>query len=142
VYLNYGIHSLVNAVTEQEGSPAAILIRALEPLEGLAAMRRRRLAVRSAGLQPGVIRDHDLCRGPGNLTVALGIGLRHNRADLTRGPLAVEDHGIRRRDLEWSPRIGIRVGVDRRWRCYVRDSSAVSGRRSFTDGSASLRSAP
>src|SRR6187401_1684540 len=63
VYLNYGIHYLVNAVTENEGSPAAILIRALEPLEGIETMQRRR----------GRRDIADLCRGPGNLTVALGI---------------------------------------------------------------------
>jgi DNA-3-methyladenine glycosylase len=136
VYLNYGIHSLVNAVTEKEGSPAAILIRALEPVEGIPVMRRRRMASRpGAGLdprsrgvggQPGVT---DLCRGPGNLTVALGIGLHHNRSDLTRGPLAIEDHAIRPGPLAWSPRIGIRVGVDRRWRCYVAANLCVSGNR-------------
>jgi DNA-3-methyladenine glycosylase len=151
VYLNYGIHSLVNAVTEAEGSPAAILIRALAPLEGIPVMRRRRLSsrrgVRGARLQPGdgEVRDGDLCRGPGNLTVALGIGLRHNRADLTRGPLAIEDHAIRPGTLAWSPRIGIRVGTDRRWRCYVAESVCVSGRRNgsrFSGDSASLRSAP
>jgi DNA-3-methyladenine glycosylase len=138
VYLNYGIHSLVNAVTEKEGSPAAILIRALEPVEGIPVMRRRRMAARrGAGLarrglgeggrlQPGVT---DLCRGPGNLTVALGIGLRHNRSDLTHGPLAIEDHAIRPGPLAWSPRIGIRVGIDRRWRCYVIANMCVSGNR-------------
>ena len=124
VYLNYGIHSLVNAVTEAEGSPAAILIRALEPLEGLTAMRRRR--------GRGHLLDADLCRGPGNLTVALGIGLRHNRADLTRGPLVIEDHGITPGRLAWSPRIGIRVGVERPWRCYARESASVSGTRQRT----------
>src|SRR6058998_2810534 len=73
VYLNYGIHCLVNIVTEPSGSPAAILIRSLDPLDGIAAMRRRRLramkgrrVVRSADLV-----DHDLCRGPGNLTMAM-----------------------------------------------------------------------
>jgi DNA-3-methyladenine glycosylase len=130
VYLNYGLHSLMNAVTEEEGAPAAILIRALEPLEGLPVMRRRRRAARGAGLPPS--RDADLCRGPGNLTVALGIGLRHNRADLTRGPLAIEDHGITPAQLAWSPRIGIRVGVERPWRCYARESASVSGTRKRT----------
>ena len=150
VYLNYGIHSLVNAVTEEEGSPAAILIRALEPIDGLTAMRRRRhpgrrspggggRGVRHVGLQPGV---SQLCRGPGNLTVALGIGLRHNRSDLTRGPLIIEDRGIRAGKLAWSPRIGIRVGIDRRWRCYVEGNACVSGTRFFSAGSASPRREP
>src|SRR5580765_3342626 len=77
VYLNYGMHYLVNAVTEAEGSPAAVLIRALEPIDGLALMSRRRGGTRG------------LCRGPGNLTVAMGIDLRQNRADLTDGPLRI-----------------------------------------------------
>jgi DNA-3-methyladenine glycosylase len=118
VYLNYGIHNLVNAVTEPEGAPAAVLIRALEPLEGLSLMRRRR---------GRAVPDEGLCRGPGNLTVALGIGLRHNRSDLTSGPLLVEDHGITPTGLIWSPRIGIRVGADRPWRCHWDGHASVSG---------------
>ena len=106
VYLNYGMHYLVNAVTEAEGSPAAVLIRALVPLEGVDLMRRRR---------PGV-RDDRLCSGPGNLTKALGIDLRHNKGDLATGPVRLEDRGIRVRDVTYSTRIGIRVGTDRLWR--------------------------
>lgn len=124
VYLNYGIHNLVNAVTEPEGSPAAVLIRALEPLEGELLMRRRRE-------RPG--RDDEsrwaLCRGPGNLTVAMGITLASNRSDLTAGPLWIEDRGITAPRLEWSPRIGIRVGADALWRCHWAGHPAVSGKR-------------
>src|SRR5262249_25426524 len=68
--LNYGIHSLVNVVTEAEGSPAAVLIRALIPVAGIPVMRRRRARA---------VADHDLCRGPGNLTMAMGITLGENR---------------------------------------------------------------
>src|SRR6187401_57978 len=78
VYLNYGIHYLVNAVTEAEGRPAAVLIRALEPLDGLELMQQRR-RVASAGAPVRAIAPHDLCRGPGNLTRALGITLAQNR---------------------------------------------------------------
>ena len=66
VYLNYGIHYLVNAVTEPEGWPAAVLIRALEPFEGEAVMRRRR--ARGTGKPAGSYETAALCRGPGNLT--------------------------------------------------------------------------
>src|SRR5215208_505720 len=69
VYLNYGIHYLVNAVTEAEGWPAAVLIRALEPKDGIELMRRRRAA--GGTKRPADIANDDLCRGPGNLTKAL-----------------------------------------------------------------------
>ncbi len=119
VYLNYGIHHLVNAVTEREGFPAAILIRALEPLENIPAMRRRRARKK--------IDDMKLCSGPGNLTVALGITPRHNRADLTSGRLTIEDQGLPARKLKWTPRIGISKGQQHKWRCIDPNSPAVSG---------------
>jgi len=123
VYLNYGVHYLVNAVTEPEGWPAAVLIRALEPIEGteLRAVRRapdgRRIAT------------SDLCRGPGNLTRALGITLAANRLDLVASQLCIEERGLRRGRVSWGPRIGIRVAVDRRWRCWIAGNPSVSGPR-------------
>ena len=134
VYLNYGIHYLVNAVTEAEGQPAAILIRALEPVEGLPLMRRRRARWRGrlAGAAPGRDAVHPvagLCRGPGNLSVALGISLAQNGADLAGSRLRLEDHRIRAEELAWSPRIGIRVGTDRYWRCHWAGHPCVSGAR-------------
>ena len=111
VYLNYGIHPLVNAVTEAEGFPAAVLIRALEPLDGVATMRRRR----RPGLQP-----HDLCRGPGNLTKAMGITLAENEQDLCGRRIYIEDRRlVLPSPIAWGPRIGIRVGTERLWRGYV-----------------------
>ena len=125
VYLNYGIHFLFNVVTEAEGRPAAVLIRALEPIEGLDVMRARRAPDRSGREVPG----HELCRGPGSLTRAMGITLADNLADLTRPRLCVEDRGAGppRASIVWTPRIGISAGTDRRWRCYVKGSAAVSG---------------
>ena len=121
VYLNYGIHALVNVVTEPEGAPAAVLIRALEPLDGVAAMRRRR------GRRTD---DAGLCRGPGNLTVAMGITLAENRADLGGDRLFIDvPRGRRARaadDVAWGPRIGIRVGTDRPWRAWRRGHPSVS----------------
>src|SRR5207244_7271596 len=74
VYLNYGIHCLVNVVTEARGAPAAVLIRALDPLEGLGVMRRRRArAAKGRTTRARGVSDHELCRGPGNLTMAMGI---------------------------------------------------------------------
>jgi len=119
VYLNYGIHYLVNAVTEAEGRPAAVLIRALEPRHGVPLMRRRR----------GDVAVADLCRGPGNLTKALGITLAQNTFDLTGSALRIEDQKDPKRDVAWSRRIGINVGVEHEWRVTAIDSTAVSGRR-------------
>jgi DNA-3-methyladenine glycosylase len=127
VYLNYGIHYLVNAVTEHEGSPAAVLIRALEPREGVALMRRRRSA--GSGRRAADLAVSDLCRGPGNLTKALGITLRQNCADLTSSALRIEDQGEPARQVAWSRRIGINVGVEQEWRVVATDSAAVSGTR-------------
>jgi DNA-3-methyladenine glycosylase len=122
VYLNYGMHYLVNAVTEKEGDPAAILIRALEPIEGIELMARRRTGARPIDVS-------DLCRGPGNLTRALGISLAENRLPLTGKRLSIEDWGRERPSVTWGPRVGIRVGTDRPWRCWIAGHPCVSGSR-------------
>jgi DNA-3-methyladenine glycosylase len=122
VYLNYGIHYLVNAVTESEGAPAAVLIRALEPIDGIEVMTRRRRDGRSDIAT-------NLCRGPGNLTQALGITLEENRLDLTSSRLAIEDRGLVPQRVAWGPRIGIRHGTERPWRCWIEGHPCVSGPR-------------
>jgi DNA-3-methyladenine glycosylase len=127
VYLNYGIHYLVNAVTEAEGWPAAVLIRALEPKDGIPLMRRRRS--KGGTRRPSDLAIHDLCRGPGNLTKALGISLGDNLLDLTRSALRIEDQKDPRRPVAWSRRIGITVGVEQEWRVTATDSPALSGPR-------------
>lgn len=129
VYLNYGIHHLVNVVTERDGDPAAVLIRALDPLDGLDVMRQRRQNGGKGRRAPRQMTDVDLCRGPGNLTVAMGITLAENRVDLQGRRLWIEDRGGRIGPITWTPRIGIRVGTDRPWRAYVHAHPAVSGRR-------------
>jgi DNA-3-methyladenine glycosylase len=126
VYLNYGIHYLVNAVTEPDGWPAAVLIRALEPFEGEPLMRQRRAA---GGRAAADLETASLCRGPGNLSRALGISLEQNQRDLVASDLRIEDAGLPERRVEWSPRIGINVGVEHEWRCFAVDSAAVSGPR-------------
>jgi DNA-3-methyladenine glycosylase len=127
VYLNYGMHNLVNAVTEPEGFPAAVLIRALEPIAGEDLMRRRR--ARGTKRRRDVFMTAELCRGPGNLTRALGITLHDNRRDLCDGPLRIEDWGLPPRDVAWSRRIGINVGIETEWRVSAVGSDAVSGPR-------------
>jgi DNA-3-methyladenine glycosylase len=115
VYFSYGVHSLLNAVCEEEGVGAAVLIRALEPVEGLDVIRARR------GLQ----RAEDLCSGPGKLTQALGIGLELNGSSLLDGPIELLAR-------EYAPRIvlGERIGITKAaelpWRFCDADSRHVS----------------
>ncbi len=127
VYLNYGIHCLVNVVTEREGAPAAILIRALEPVEGVEAMRRRRSRAMKGRRAPSAPLDQAaLCRGPGNVTMAMGITLAENGANLLGTRLFIEPRRGSRLPIVWGPRVGIRVGTDRPWRAYVPSSGSVS----------------
>ena len=115
VYRSYGVHALLNAVCEPEGVGAAVLIRALEPLEGLDLMRERR----------ALARDEDLCSGPGKLTQALGIGLALNGSLLTAGPILVEPRHAAPRLVE-STRIGITKAAALPWRFCDADSRHVS----------------
>ena len=92
-------------------------------------MRRRR----SSGTtkRPRDLAVDDLCRGPGNLTKALGIDLKQNLLDLTGSALRIEDQKDRKRPIAWSRRIGLTVGVEQEWRVSATDSPAVSGPRRF-----------
>jgi len=128
VYLSYGLHHLLNAVTEADGCPAAVLIRALEPVEGLSLMRRRR---QRASWRRGkaLVSDTALCRGPGNLSRAMGVTLLDNRTPLTRAPLTIEDVGTPAVPVLWGPRIGVSSGLDRPWRVFASGSRAVSAHR-------------
>ncbi|HTI43125.1 MAG TPA: DNA-3-methyladenine glycosylase [Vicinamibacterales bacterium] len=123
VYLNYGIHYLMNAVTEADGYPGAVLIRALQPLDGIELMQKRRAP------DGREIDEHALCRGPGNLTKALGITIKHNRLDLATSKLTIDDRGISVGQIATGPRIGIRVAIERPWRYWVEGHRSVSGRR-------------
>jgi DNA-3-methyladenine glycosylase len=118
VYRSYGIHALLNAVAEPAGVGAAVLIRALEPLEGIDLMRGRR------GLEP----LRSLCSGPGKLTQALDIGLAHNGADLARGPVVIADRPANWREVEVSvdTRIGISKAVELPWRFCAAGSRFLS----------------
>jgi DNA-3-methyladenine glycosylase len=118
VYLSYGIHALLNAVCEREGVGAAVLIRALEPLDGLALMRERR----------GVARAEDLCSGPGKLTQALGIGLSLNASSLVDGPLELlaREPGAGEPRIVVGERVGITKAAELPWRFCDADSPHVS----------------
>jgi DNA-3-methyladenine glycosylase len=148
VYLNYGIHCLVNVVTEAHGSPAAVLIRALDPLDGIDVMRRRRgRAMKGRRARSGApLSRHELCRGPGNLTMAMGITLAENRVDLVGDRLYVEDRGMSIGNIAWGTRIGIRVGTEHPWRAFIAGNASVTStagdRRLTTTGPLSPSARP
>lgn len=128
VYINYGLHHLVNAVTEARGSPAAVLIRALEPVEGLPLMQARRGQLRWR-TGKGPVPDVALCRGPGNLSAAMGIDAALNQRPLFKLPLTIEDRGGSMGPIAWGPRVGITKGTEQPWRCYVAGHPSVSADR-------------
>lgn len=118
VYLIYGMYECLNFVVDRDGVAGCVLIRALEPLEGLPLMRKRRPTARG---------DSELASGPGKLTLAMGITRRHNGADLTRGDLTV--HGApaeAKLTVAVSPRIGIRHCADWPLRFFVEGNPFVS----------------
>jgi DNA-3-methyladenine glycosylase len=118
VYRSYGIHALLNAVCEPVGVGAAVLIRALEPLEGIEQMYERR----------GDMREQDLCSGPGKLTQALDIELSENATSLLDGPVVIglPPRGTARPRVVDGTRIGITKAVDLRWRFCAADNPHVS----------------
>ena len=118
VYFTYGNHYCINVVTEPEGAAGAVLLRALEPLEGIEVMRRAR----------GIHDDLLLTSGPGRLTQAMAIGRNHNGVDLTRPPLYLARGPTKPAAVAASPRIGIRAAADRMWRFYVPGNLYVSRR--------------
>ena len=118
VYLNYGIHHCLNAIAGRAGTAGCVLIRALEPQQGRLTMARRR------GVTPETPR---LASGPGNLTRALGITLRDNGADLTRGALVIEPPPAARHfRIAVGPRVGITRDVHRPLRFWIAGHPAVS----------------
>jgi len=121
VYLTYGKHYLLNVITERQDFPAAVLIRALEPLEGISIMKKRR---KTESLL-------NLCSGPGKLCEAFGIDLALNGVSVysSRSSLFIkEENGKekRKKELIWRPRIGIREGKDKLWRVYIKESPFIS----------------
>ncbi len=115
VYRSYGIHWCLNFVCEPEGSASAVLLRAIEPTNGLAAMRRRR----------STTEERLLCAGPGRLCEALGITRKQNGLALDAAPFALF---ARRGKVEIvaGPRIGITKAVGKPWRYGLKDSPFLS----------------
>jgi DNA-3-methyladenine glycosylase len=130
VYRSYGIHAMLNAVCEPEGVGAAVLIRALEPLTGLAAMRRRRRGndARANGGGAPKMRDTELCSGPGKLTQALAIGLEQNGGDLRTGPVVIRARPAARHESELvvARRVGITKAAELEWRFCEAGNKYVS----------------
>ncbi len=112
VYFVYGNHYCLNFVTEKEGTAGAVLIRALEPLEGTEEMARRR-------------KGKNLTGGPGRLTQALGITKEHNGLDLTGNELFVL-RGSRPARIARATRVGLRHGKELELRFYIRGNKFVS----------------
>lgn len=119
VYLIYGMYSCMNVVVSPEGTPAGVLIRAVEPLEGISLMKARRKGRK----------EKDLARGPGRLCLAMGIGRKDNGADLVTGPLWIDDDGRGPFPVESSKRIHVdyaRWGKEFPWRFTMKGSPWVS----------------
>jgi DNA-3-methyladenine glycosylase len=118
VYLSYGMHECLNIVAEKSGIPGCVLIRALEPIEGLDVMRMRRPKART---------DRDLASGPGKLTRALGITRKHTGVDLTRGDLVVvERREASAIEIAVTPRIGITKCAELPLRFFIKGNHFVS----------------
>ena len=115
VYRSYGIHWCLNFVCEAAGSASAVLIRALAPTEGLAAMRRRR----------GLPDERALCSGPGKLCEALGVTIKHNGLPLDRPPFELRARTAVP-EIVVGPRIGITKAVDEPWRYGLKGSKFLS----------------
>ncbi len=115
VYRSYGIHWCANFVCEQEGSASAVLIRALQPTHGMAAMRRRR----------GVEDPRALCSGPGKLCQALGITITHSELPLDKPPIALFAR-TGTPPIVRGVRIGITKAVELPWRYGLKGSKFLS----------------
>ena len=117
VYRSYGIHWCVNFVCEAAGSASAVLIRAIEPTHGLAAMRRRR----------GLGDERALCSGPGKLCEAMGITIEHSELPLDKPPIALFAR-TEKPEILTGIRIGITKAVELPWRYGLKDSKFLSKR--------------
>jgi DNA-3-methyladenine glycosylase len=118
VYLIYGVYECLNLVADRKGVPGCVLIRALEPLDGLEVMGARR---------PGARKLTQLANGPGKLTLAMGITRAHNGVDVTRGSLVVREPAAADNfEIAVTARIGITQSADLPLRFFVKGSAYVS----------------
>jgi DNA-3-methyladenine glycosylase len=146
VYRSYGVHLCLNVVTEADGRPGAVLIRALEPVVGIPLMRRgtrahgigltrRGSRVRRTGSVRRGRRPHGIARlaaGPGRLTRAMRVRIEHNGTDLTVPPLYIAHGGRHRCRIASGPRIGVSRAAGRAWRFGLAGHPSLS--RTFPAG--------
>jgi DNA-3-methyladenine glycosylase len=119
VYLNYGIHKLLNVITGPDNDGSAVLIRAIEPTKGIDLIRQNR----------GNVSDRELCNGPGKLTQALGIDLSHNKLVLGGNDCPIAFARGKSKDkaqLLCGPRVGISKATELSWRYVEKDNSGIS----------------
>ncbi|SKC06558.1 DNA-3-methyladenine glycosylase [Dyadobacter psychrophilus] len=130
VYLIYGMYECFNVVSNKEGIGEAVLIRALQPVNGIELMELRRQLIpgrNAPKLRKKPLKLSDLCKGPGNLARAMGIERSaHNNILLDKRPLYINDRVIHNPDVGTSKRIGINVGVDSLYRFYLKGNIFVS----------------
>lgn len=128
IYLIYGMYNCLNFVTEPEGTPGCVLIRALEPLDGYKCMSERRNCPKL---------KQDTCNGPGKLTQALGIDRTLNGSDLSKKPLCVlKGQPVSDAEVRVSPRIGIVHATEMHLRFFVHGNEHVSRHRFNRDATA------
>jgi len=118
IYLTYGMYYCLNFVTEKKGFPAAVLIRAVEPKEGVDLMLKRRR----------VRKSENLTNGPGKLCLAFGLDKRLNGVDLCSDVIWVEDRGEIPQRVVSTSRVGIKEGREKKWRFYIPENGFVSKR--------------
>jgi len=115
VYFTYGNHWMLNVVTEKKGVPGATLIRAVEPLEGIKIMKRRR----------GIKNINNLTNGPGKLTKAFGINKKHNGLDTVKDEIFIENYREKPR-IHTTTRVGIKMGKNMPLRFYIKGNKFIS----------------
>ncbi len=116
VYFSYGVHHLLNVVTEKEGIAGAVLIRALQPVSGEELLRKNRPVAKSI----------DLTNGPGKLTQAMGIGLEFNGVELCSSDLFISEGDISPFKIVVTERVGISLGKELPYRFYIENNPYVS----------------
>ncbi len=111
IYFTYGMHYCFNIVTEKKGFPAAVLVRSVEPIKGIDIIKRRR----------GKAKEQNLTDGPAKLCQGFALDKKLNGIDLLGRELWVEDDGFKVKEnvIKKSPRIGIKEGLDKKWRFYL-----------------------